>query len=485
MTCTTAGKIAMIASLWTFTVACSGVSSAVNPDGASGNSGSGSSGSGPVTLASLSATNTAACPSSAPLPAHCQTTFTGQIDARPEVATPDFDHPAGNVSTDDIHAYLTNGTSANIFANFMLGFCVQAGSAYCNNNVTTGYNSNDANTVAAQVEDLIRRRIDGAIVTWEGAGTSEDGATLNFQAYVNAKHCSGPQNCNPRYLIMYDGPSMAYNVTSTGVTGTSGASCSGKMGTNYENCVIAHIKNDMCYMNGMHFGNDAYFKVGGRPVVQVFPNESVIPSSGPAPSWADVWKWIGQWNSNLPQNCVISGGGAQAYNANHGAPLVVFENAGGFSHQDSAGSFYWLQLSGTDPASDQFVTNISPASRGGTLDNFFETAQQFPGEQTWGAGFKGFNSSRAQWGRNRIMDQACGQTWIQSLTEGNHYYSNAVLPYVQIATWNDYNEGTEIESGIDNCYAVSGTASGTMLAWRLNPTNSSMASLTTVAHIEI
>lgn len=477
-------KLALVSSLLLVTSACgtSSARSAGSGPGSGASSGSGP-GAGQVTLASLTANNTAACPSSSPLPAQCQAAFTGQTDTRTGVATPNFDPEAGNVSTDDIHAYLNNGASTKIFANLMLGFCVKAGSAYCDNNVTTGYNSNDTNTVAAQAEDLIRRHIDGAVMTWEGAGTREDSATLKFQAYVNANHCSG-QSCNPMYLIMYDGPSMSYNVTSTGVPGTSGASCSGQTGANYENCVIAHIKNDMCYMNGMHFGNSAYFKVNGSPVVQVFPDEGVIPANGPAPSWADVWTWIEQWNNNLPQNCVVPGAGTQTYSANNGVPLVVFENNGGFSHVDSAGSYDWVHPAGTDPATDQFVTNIAPVSTAGTLDNFYATAQSYPGKQVWGAGFKGFNSSLAQWGQDRIMDQSCGQTWMQSLTASNQFYGNSTLPYLEIDTWNDYNEGTEIESGIDNCYTVSATVSGQTLSWSLNA-SSSLASVTTVAHIEI
>ena len=491
MTCKSGAKIALVASLLAVTIACSGASNAASSTSTGGNGGStgtggngGSAGTPQVTLASLTANNTAACPASGTLPAQCQAAFLGQADSRTGVATPVFDAPTGNVSTDDPHAYLNQGADTKIFANFMLGFCVQAGNAYCDNNVSTGYNSNDASTVAAQAEDLIRRHIDGAVMTWEGAGTSADAATLKFQAYVDANHCNGAQNCDPMYVIMYDGPSMAYNVTSTGVPGTSGASCSGQTGTAYENCVIAHIKNDMCYMNGMHFGNYAYFKVNGRPVVQMFPDEGVIPSSGPAPSWADAWTHIQEWNENLPQNCVISGAGVQPYSANNEVPLMIFENSQGFSHQDSAGSFYWLQPAGTDPVTDQFITNISPASKSGTLDNFFAAAQQFAFDQAWGDAFKGFNSSLAKWGQNRIMDQSCGQTWIQSLTESRLFYSSAPLPYLQITTWNDYNEGTEIESGIDNCYTVSASVSGQVLSWALNST-SSTASLVTVARIEI
>jgi hypothetical protein len=82
------------------------------------------------------------------------------------------------------------------------------------------------------------------------------------------------------------------------------------------------------------------------------------------------------------------------------------------------------------------------------------------------------------------MDQQCGQTWIESLTESNSYYRTSALPYLEVATWNDYNEGTEIETGIDNCYAVSAGVSGATLNWALDTTKSA-ASLSTVSHIDI
>lgn len=83
------------------------------------------------------------------------------------------------------------------------------------------------------------------------------------------------------------------------------------------------------------------------------------------------------------------------------------------------------------------------------------------------------------------MDQDCAQTWLTSMTEGNKYYVGNARPYLQLVTWNDYNEGTEIESGIDNCYIVGASLSGNTLNWSLNPTNSSLDSLTTVSHVEI
>lgn len=432
-----------------------------------------------LTLSTLTSNNTSACPAAAPLPRYCANPFAGHLDARPQVATPVFDAPAGNVSDEDMHAYLFRGGQTRIFANFMLGFCTRGDTESCHNNVRTGYNSDDDNTVAAQVEDLRRRHIDGAIMSWEGDGTSEDAATLKFQHYVNAHYCAGPQRCDPMYFIMIDGPSWAYRVESTGIRGASGAGCGGKSGADYENCVVAHIRNDMCSLNGTHFGNDAYLKQDGHPVVQVFPAEGVIPPTGPAPSWEDVWIHIADWNRDLPHHCARA-----PYNADHGVPLIVFEDASGFSHAASSGAYYWVQPAGTDPASSQFLFGIAPPSTSETLDQFFAAARNYPGKLVWGAAFKGFNSARSAWGANRILDQACGQLWISSLTESNKFYTASALPFLQIITWNDYNEGTEIETGIDNCYRVSAEVRGQTLAWSLDSANR-FASLSTVSHIEI
>jgi hypothetical protein len=432
------------------------------------------------TPASLNANNTSACPASGRLPAHCHHPFGGQNDTRPQVATPQFDIPAGNVSDEDPHAYLTQGAGTKIFANIMLGFCTTSESGECHNNVQVGYASNDARTVAAQVTDIKRRHIDGAILTWEGAGTSEDSAALKIQSYLNANDCTGPQSCNPMYLIMYDGPSTGYTVTPTGIAGTTGASCLQRGGADYENCVIAHIRNDMCYLNGKHWGNNAYQKLNGRPVLQIFPEEGVIAEKGAAPSWTDVWVHIAQWNNDLPHNC-----SAAPFNADNGVPLLVFENAGACTHQASSGAYYWIKPAGTDPQRDQLVANISPSSIQGSLDNFYEISLQHPNYPVWGGAFKGFNSSLSSWGPDRIMDQQCGQVWLQSLTESNKYYTTNPLPYLQIATWNDYNEGTEIETGIDNCFTVNARIEGSELVWSLDSGSNNFANVSTISHIEI
>jgi hypothetical protein len=432
-----------------------------------------------VTVSQLTANNTAACPPEGPRPSYCKQGFPGQQDLRERVATPLFDPPASNVSDEDIHGYLTQGQQTKIFANFMLGFCTEGGERLCHNNVRTGYNSDDAKTVAAQVEDLRRRHIDGAVMSWEGNGTKEDDATLKFQRYVNAHYCAGPQQCNPSYVVMYDGASMAYNVRFTGIHGTTGDGCGQKRGKDYENCVVAHIRNDMCYLNGMHWGNDAYLKSNGQPVVLIFPTGAVIPAAGGAPSWADVWKHVEDWNKKLPKHC-----GEAPYNANNGIPLLVFEHADGFDHQSSSGAYAWVKVTGTDPDRAQFNFTIAQAKDPASLDGYYQAARQHLDRQVWGAAYKGFNSSQSAWGTNRVLDQECGRVWMATLTESNRFFPDRPLPFLQIVTWNDYNEGTEIESGIDNCLRVEASVSGTTLSWSLVGT-SRLATTGTVSRIEI
>ncbi len=137
------------------------------------------------------------------------------------------------------------------------------------------------------------------------------------------------------------------------------------------------------------------------------------------------------------------------------APNVawIFQSAAGFTHTFSSGSYSWMNATSTQYGMDY-------------LTKFYNAAMQTPQEMAWGAGYKGFNDTLASWSLNRIVGQQCGQTWLQTFTKLNSYYnSGQPLPILQLVTWNDYEEGTELESGIDNCLTVSGSFSGSLLQW--------------------
>jgi hypothetical protein len=103
------------------------------------------------------------------------------------------------------------------------------------------------------------------------------------------------------------------------------------------------------------------------------------------------------------------------------------------------------------------------------LDNYYATALTFPSAYSIGSAYKGFNDSLAAWGSGRFIAQQCGQTFLQSMAEAGKYYSGSnQLPGIQMVTWNDYEEGTELETGIDNCVSVAASASGSVVSWSIS-----------------
>jgi hypothetical protein len=136
-------------------------------------------------------------------------------------------------------------------------------------------------------------------------------------------------------------------------------------------------------------------------------------------------------------------------------PVYLFQNNSGFTHVLSDGSYSWVMPSTSDYGMSY-------------LTSFYDTGMPFPSESTVGATYKGFNDSMASWGSNRVMSQQCGQTWLQTFSEINTLYnSGKQLPDLQLVTWNDYEEGTEIESGISNCLTISATVSHSSLQWTI------------------
>ena len=118
----------------------------------------------------------------------------------------------------------------------------------------------------------------------------------------------------------------------------------------------------------------------------------------------------------------------------------IFQDNGGFSHVMSDGSYSWIM-----PWANDYGL--------GYLTSFYDTGLAFAQKQTMGAAYIGFNDKLASWGSERFMDQQCGKTWLQTFSKANGLYnSGKQLPYLQLVTWNDYEEGTQIETGVSDCH---------------------------------
>lgn len=186
----------------------------------------------------------------------------------------------------------------------------------------------------------------------------------------------------------------------------------------------AALISQLQYIEQTYFPSPAYMRSQGRPVVTNFNVDL-----GYTINWDQVTAALSS------------------------QPLFWFQNNTGFTHPLSGGSYSWVMPTTTDYGI-------------GYLGSFYNAGFSQPNEETIGATYKGFNDTLASWGSNRIMGQQCGQTWLQTFSEINKLYnSGRQLPALQLVTWNDYEEGTEIETGINNCLTVSASASGNALRW--------------------
>lgn len=183
---------------------------------------------------------------------------------------------------------------------------------------------------------------------------------------------------------------------------------------------------DLQYVEQTYFPSPAYLRMGGRPVITNFD--------------IDLYYKV-DWSA------------ARAAMATD--PVFLFQNGNGFRHGQSDGAYSW-----DIPTTSDYGMSY--------LANFYAVGAAFPGKETWGAAYKGFNDKLASWGLNRVMGQQCGQTWLQTFAKINSLHdSTNQLPVLQLVTWNDYEEGTEIETGIDNCVSISASVAGNSLQWKI------------------
>lgn len=132
---------------------------------------------------------------------------------------------------------------------------------------------------------------------------------------------------------------------------------------------------------------------------------------------------------------------------------------GAYSTADpySFGSYSWIAINKSDP--NDWGKKY--------LDDFYARGRKHH-TYTIGSVKPGFNDRLASWSLDRVMNRNCGQTWLKTFAEIQKLYSASnQLQALQIVTWNDYEEGTEIESGIENCAVVSARVEGDDLQWSI------------------
>ena len=265
-----------------------------------------------------------------------------------------------------------------------------------------GFSSQDPNQVTREVADLTSRGFDGVLVDWYGPGSYEEGATEILKTQME-------QQNTLNFALMIDEGAIKW------------FSC-------YPSCSATQaLLNTIAYarQKGYFSSPAAIRNSDGKIVVSQFGMEAYNIN----------WRTIENENSDLDW---------------------VFENAGAFGNGYTVGAYGWLSPK-------------NPVQQGyeglDYTQYFLQIASQHPSKKNWVSTWKGFNDIVASWAPpgGRHIQQLCGKTWLDSWGVVQGYTGR--LDAVQVVTWHDYEEGTEIQSGIDNCLSVTASITGSTLNW--------------------
>jgi len=109
---------------------------------------------------------------------------------------------------------------------------------------------------------------------------------------------------------------------------------------------------------------------------------------------------------------------------------------------------------------DGFYAWVNPGKKGFSSDgdnwgedylqDFYQRMQsKYPNKITVAGAWAGFDDSKASWSLHRFISQRCGKTFSDTLKLSRE--DAPAAPFLLIATWNDYEEGTAIERGLGKC----------------------------------
>jgi PKD repeat protein len=367
---------------------------------------------------------------------------------------------AGNVSKVDIRTLLYPGATTNFYAHLMpwwgLTNHINIGYAYLDNEYPQSPTSLDPQ-ITQQVDDMLSRGIHGAFLYWRCAAkadssgklvcTADDSRQTNIHHDKMAHYLRNEAEMREghfKFALQWDGSALD--------------PCARSLTCNMTSQLIKDLK----YANEHFWNSPGYLKFDGRPVVLFFD-----PDRFGLLNWDRVTASI------------------QAY----GNPIFIFRNSGGFTSPRglfsrallTGGSFGWIDLATLDP------TNWAQVY----LTNFYTAGKKDPTLHTIGSVYKGFNDSLGFGAVNnpltrnyRVMNQDCGKTWLNTFRIINGgpdpedpqnllkklpslYSESNQLESIQVNTWNDHEEGSEHESGIENCVQVGASLTGSMLNWNL------------------
>lgn len=259
--------------------------------------------------------------------------------------------------------------------------------------ISVGYSSSDPSVVQHQIEEAKTLGISGFVVDWYG-----EREPLLDRNYALLQRTAAEKDF--QVAMMYD--------ESTGENGEPAT----------EQTLQELAQFQKAYLSADSPGHSAYLTYNGRPVIFVFPKKGNT-------DWSRVRTYLQSWEP---------------------APLLISEYPGARWGNAFDGLYAWI-----NPGKKGWAADGSDWG-GDYLREFYRQMQvKYPDKIVVGTAWAGFDDSRASWGLNRHISQRCGKTLTDTLQIAHEYESDRLLPFLLIATWNDYEEGSAIERGLAKC----------------------------------
>jgi hypothetical protein len=257
--------------------------------------------------------------------------------------------------------------------------------------IAVGYSSHDPAVIRRQIRQAKSMGISGFVVDWYGYREP-----FIDQSYALIQSAAAEEHF--RVAMMYDETDEEEGATDEAL----------------EDFKLFHN----AYLASGSLGRQAYLTFEGRPVIFIFPKKHT--------DWSRVRAEIDKWEK---------------------PPLLIDEYP-------------------PDPASlasiDGYYAWVNPGPKGwaadggnwgdGYLTEFYSTmATKHADKLAVGGAWANFDDSKAAWGLNRHIAARCGQTLTDTVKLWQQHQADNYMPYLLLATWNDYEEGTALENGSFNC----------------------------------
>ena len=261
--------------------------------------------------------------------------------------------------------------------------------------INVGYSSQDPVVIKKQIRQAKKLGITGFVIDWYG-----DREPFLDKSYALIQTLAAEQDFH--VAMMFDETDQPEDRST-------------------DDALVGFGKFNDEYLAASSPGRKAYLEYHGQPVIFIFPK-------GGHTDWKRVRAETNRWTS---------------------PPLLIHEYAPGTLDEIFDGFYAWI-----NPGKKGWAPDGSNWGEDYLRDFYRSMRSKYPGKIAVGTAWAGFDDRKASWGLGRFMSQRCGATFSDTTKLQREYYpANSPLPFLLVATWNDYEEGSAIEGGLAKCPA--------------------------------